>query len=74
MVTVLVTGAFSNPKFAPDVQQIAEMKGQGPLPIFLATPHRLRDTSGPTREQKPPRGVRNHRDRSSPNSRSNFSD
>src|SRR5438128_11540213 len=30
----LVTGTFSNPKFAPDIQQIAQMKVKGLVPIF----------------------------------------
>jgi AsmA protein len=32
VVPALVTGTFSNPKFAPDVQQIAQMKLKGLLP------------------------------------------
>jgi AsmA protein len=34
VVPALVTGTFSNPKFAPDVQQIAQMKVKGMLPNF----------------------------------------
>ncbi len=30
----LVTGTFSNPKFAPDIQQIAQMKVKGLVPNF----------------------------------------
>ena len=34
VVPALVTGTFSNPKFAPDVQQIAQMKVKGLVPNF----------------------------------------
>ncbi len=34
VVPALVTGTFSNPKFAPDVQQIAQMKIKGLVPNF----------------------------------------
>ena len=34
MVPALVTGTFSNPKFAPDIQQIAQMKVKGLVPNF----------------------------------------
>jgi len=34
VVPVLVTGTFSNPMFAPDVQQISRMKVQGLVPNF----------------------------------------
>jgi AsmA protein len=34
VVPVLVTGTFSNPTFAPDVQQIAQMKVKGLVPNF----------------------------------------
>jgi uncharacterized protein involved in outer membrane biogenesis len=34
VVPVLVTGTFSNPTFAPDVQQIARMKVKGLVPNF----------------------------------------
>jgi hypothetical protein len=33
-VRVLVTGTFSNPTFAPDIQQIARMKVKGLVPDF----------------------------------------
>ena len=32
VVPALVTGTFSNPKFSPDVQQIAQMKLKGLVP------------------------------------------
>ena len=32
VVPALVTGTFSNPKFAPDVQQMAQMKVKGFIP------------------------------------------
>ena len=32
VVPAMVTGTFSNPKFAPDVQQIAQMKIKGLVP------------------------------------------
>jgi hypothetical protein len=32
VIPALVTGTFSNPRFAPDVQQIAQMKVKGLLP------------------------------------------
>ena len=34
VVPAIVTGTFSNPKFAPDVQQIAQMKIKGLVPNF----------------------------------------
>ncbi len=34
VIPALVTGTFSNPKFAPDVQQIAQMKIKGLMPNF----------------------------------------
>jgi AsmA protein len=34
VIPALVTGTFSNPKFAPDVQQIAQMKLKGLMPNF----------------------------------------
>ena len=34
VVPVLITGTFSNPKFSPDVQQIAQMKVKGLVPNF----------------------------------------
>ncbi len=34
VVPAIVTGTFSNPKFAPDVQQIAQMKVKGMVPNF----------------------------------------
>ena len=34
VVPVLVTGTFSNPTFAPDIQQIAGMKVKGLVPNF----------------------------------------
>jgi AsmA protein len=34
VVPALVTGTFSNPKFAPDIQQIAQMKVKGLVPNF----------------------------------------
>ena len=34
VVPALVTGTFSNPRFAPDVQQIAQMKVKGLVPNF----------------------------------------
>ncbi len=34
VVPALVTGTFSNPKFSPDVQQIAQMKLKGLIPGF----------------------------------------
>jgi AsmA protein len=34
VVPALVTGTFSNPRFAPDVQQIAQMKMKGLVPNF----------------------------------------
>jgi AsmA protein len=34
VVPALVTGTISNPKFAPDVQQIAQMKVKGLVPNF----------------------------------------
>jgi hypothetical protein len=34
VIPALVTGTFSNPKFAPDVQQIAQMKVKGLMPNF----------------------------------------
>ena len=34
VVPAVVTGTFSNPKFAPDVQQIAQMKVRGLVPNF----------------------------------------
>ena len=34
MVPALVTGTFSNPKFALDIQQIAQMKVKGLVPNF----------------------------------------
>jgi len=34
VVPAVVTGTFSNPKFAPDVQQIAQMKVKGLVPNF----------------------------------------
>jgi uncharacterized protein involved in outer membrane biogenesis len=34
VVPALVTGTFSNPRFAPDVQQIAQMKVRGLVPNF----------------------------------------
>ena len=34
VVPALVTGTFSNPKFAPDIQQIAQMKVKGLMPNF----------------------------------------
>ena len=32
VVPALVTGTFSNPRFAPDVQQLAQMKFKGLIP------------------------------------------
>jgi uncharacterized protein involved in outer membrane biogenesis len=34
VIPALVTGTFSNPRFAPDVQQIAQMKLKGLMPNF----------------------------------------
>ena len=34
IIPALVTGTFSNPRFAPDVQQIAQMKLKGLMPNF----------------------------------------
>jgi len=34
VIPALVTGTFSNPKFSPDVQQIAQMKLKGLVPNF----------------------------------------
>jgi len=34
VIPALVTGTFSNPRFAPDVQQIAQMKVKGLVPNF----------------------------------------
>jgi len=34
VIPALVTGTFSNPRFAPDVQQIAQMKLKGLIPNF----------------------------------------
>ena len=34
VIPALLTGTFSNPKFAPDVQQIAQMKLKGLMPNF----------------------------------------
>jgi hypothetical protein len=34
VVPALVTGTFSNPKFAPDIQQLAQMKVKGLVPNF----------------------------------------
>jgi hypothetical protein len=34
VIPALVTGTFSNPRFSPDVQQIAQMKLKGLVPNF----------------------------------------
>ena len=34
VIPVLITGTFSNPRFAPDVQQVAQMKLKGFVPNF----------------------------------------